>query len=127
MRIEGQARSGGPIITRDQASMPIPTTPLSRPGSDIVSRMAALEARVSPIGASPEGEHAYVERTTSRKYRGSSARFDRVEIAARYRRGASAPRIAKDLGCSTATVYTALKEHGVKIRQGRPRKSGGTR
>lgn len=114
MRIEGQASAGGPIAA---TGVPIPTTPLSRPGSDIASRMEAVRSRVSPVGELPSDPDSrrYLLKVSTRRG-GKPVRFDRVEIAARYRRGATVSSIAADLGCTPATVYAALKDQGVPKR-----------
>lgn len=122
MMVYGSARAGGPLTG---GGVPVPKTPITRPGTDIVSRLEATQNRVSPVGADgTDAESRQYSLGPSRR-RGPSTRFDRVEIAAAYRRGMSAPKIAESLGCTAATVYAALKDQGVEIRTSGRRSTDG--
>ena len=108
----------------DTRAVPIPTQPLTRPGSDIVSRMEARSAWVSPIvlrNDNPEVWRAPRKAVEQIKAREAIKRVkqrtpvDPAPILAAYAAGASINAVAKTLKHSADTVAKVLRANGVTI------------
>lgn len=104
--------------------IPLPTTPRSRPGSDIVSRMEARSAWVSPIvirNDNPEVWRAPRKAVEQIKAREAIKRVkqrtpvDPAQILAAYAAGASINAVAKTLKHSAGTVAKVLRSNGIPI------------
>lgn len=113
MRIDGNASAGGPRSGNGITGPKEPFTFSTEP-RDILSRLEAAHARVSPLGAIDTSVKASTQST--KRPRGGQVRFDRVEIAALYRRGNTTQQIAELLGCQVKTVRAALRQQGVTRR-----------
>lgn len=108
----------------DTRPVPIPTTPITRPGSDIVSRLEARAAWVSPIVIRNDNPDVWrapnkaVEKIKAReaiKRVKQHAPIDPAPIIAAYTAGASINAVAKTLGHSPNTVSAVLHANGIPI------------
>jgi transposase-like protein len=105
-------------------AVPIPTTPLTRPGNDIVSRLEARSAWVSPIVIRNDNPDVWrspgkaVEKIKAReaiKRVKQHTPIDPAPIIAAYTAGASINAVAKTLKHSAGTVAKVLRSNGIPI------------
>ena len=113
MKVYGSAMAGGSF---NHQPVPYPTTPLQRDGSDIASRVAAKQARTSPLGNLPTKEQireAEVRAQQQPDINRGRRLLDRDEIARLYQSGWTVREICARLGCTPTPVYLALESRGI--------------